>query len=127
LTRMNIGYLVVTLGLYYALPLIRVPVSTHRYGVFAYGVGAALPLIGLGIVYWFAGRLDMFVLSVFVVPFRFASTGESIRHTVWSNVWNWWYYIKSHQFLCGPFTVLVLLGLVCFCWRERLATLSRWE
>src|SRR5262249_25159019 len=51
LTRMNISYLVVALGLYYALPLIRVPVSTHRYGVFAYGVGAALPLIALGIVY----------------------------------------------------------------------------
>ena len=59
LTRTNIGYVVIALGLYYALDLLPGKRYAARYALASYVAGGMLPLVALGLAYFLAGDLEV--------------------------------------------------------------------
>lgn len=117
LTRTNIGYCAVALGLYYAFEFVRLRSSRQLYAVCAYIVGGILPLLALGLVYWAAGGLDRFVLSAFTVPLFYSRTGIATIEALRTHAEAWWKVLANHPVLYGSYSLLLSLGLISFCRR----------
>jgi hypothetical protein len=112
LTRTNIGFCAIALGLFYTFELVKLRSAAQLYALLAYVAGGLLPLLMLGLVYWIAGGLDMFVLFAFTLPLNYAETGIGASEALLMHAEAWWKVIADNPVLYGSFTILLVLGLI---------------
>ena len=78
LTRTNIGYCAVALGLCSALEFAFVRGRSQLLALLAYVAGGLLPLLALAAIYWDAGDLYVFLRLAFLVPLQYAHEEASM-------------------------------------------------
>ena len=110
LTRTNIAFVVLALGGFYVWRFVRPRPDVPRLAIAAYGVGGALPLAPLLLLYWLAGGLDVFVLSVFRVPLSYASQ-EGMAAVMLAQISNWRSFVQNDPYIFLPATLLIGTGL----------------
>ena len=110
LTRMNIAFVVLAVGGFYVWRFVRPRPDVPRLAIAAYGVGGALPLASLLLVYWLVDGLDVFVLAVFRVPLHYASQGE-MAAIMLEQVSNWRAFVQEDPYIFLPATLLIGTGL----------------
>ena len=110
LTRMNIAFVVLAVGGFYVWRFVRPRPDVPRLAIAAYGVGGALPLATLLLVYWLVDGLDVFVLAVFRVPLHYASQGE-VAAIMLEQVSNWRAFVQEDPYIFLPATLLIGTGL----------------
>lgn len=110
LTRMNIAFVVLAVGGYYVWRFLRPRPDVPRLAIAAYGVGGALPLASLLLVYWLADGLDVFILAVFRVPLHYASQG-AMAAIMLEQVSNWSAFVQEDPYIFLPATLLICTGL----------------
>ena len=110
LTRMNIAFVVLAVGGFYVWRFVRPRPDVPRLALAAYGVGGALPLASLLLVYSFVDGLDALVLAVFLVPLHFASQGE-MAAILLEQVSNWIAFVQEDPYIFLPATLLIGTGL----------------
>ena len=111
LTRTNIAFVVLALGGFYVWRFARPRPDVPRLAIAAYGVGGALPLAPLVLLYWLAGGLDVFVLSVFRVPLHYAASQEGMAAVMLEQVSNWRSFVRNDPYIFLPATLLIGTGL----------------
>ncbi|MYH32050.1 MAG: hypothetical protein F4137_25120 [Acidobacteria bacterium] len=111
LTRMNFAYVVLAVGGFYVWRFARPRPDVPRLALAAYGLGGAVPLATLLIVYWLAGGLDVFVLSVFRVPLYYASSQTGLLVAVLHLTDYWMSRIQAYPGVFLPVTVVIGTGL----------------
>ena len=111
LTRTNIAFVVLALGGFYVWRFVRPRPDVPRLAIAAYGVGGALPLAPLLLLYWLAGGLDVFVLSVFRVPLHYAASQEGMAAVMLEQVSNWRSFVRNDPYIFLPATLLIGTGL----------------
>ena len=114
LTRTNIGYVVVALGLYYALDLLPGKRYAARYALASYVTGGMLPLVALGLAYFLAGDLKLFIVSAFAVPLRYSTEGIPFNDAILTSLKNFWNGIRLEPVILGSFAALLVAGLISF-------------
>ena len=114
LTRTNIGYVVIALGLYYALDLISGKRYAARYALVRYILGGMLPLLALGFAYLLAGDLRLFIVSAFAVPLRYSTEGVPFNDAIFTNLKNFWNGIRLEPLILGSLAALLIAGLTSF-------------
>ena len=114
LTRTNIGYVVIALGLYYALDLLSGKRYAARYALDSYVMGGMLPLVALGIAYLLAGDLKLFIVSAFAAPLRYSTEGVSFNDAIFTSLKNLWNGIGLEPLILGSFAALLVAGLISF-------------
>lgn len=110
LTRMNIAFVVLAVGGYYVWRFVRPRPDVPRLAIAAYGVGGALPLASLLLVYWLVDGLDVFILAVFRVPLYYASQG-GMAAVMLEQVSNWRGFVQEDPYIFLPATLLIGTGL----------------
>ena len=110
LTRMNIAFVVLAVGGFYVWRFVRPRPDVPRLAIAAYGLGGALPLASLLLVYWLVDGLDVFVLAVFRVPLHYASHGE-MAAIMLEQVSNWRAFVQEDPYIFLPATLLIGTGL----------------
>ena len=111
LTRMNIAYVVLALGGFYCWRCARPSPDVPRAAIAAYGLGGALPLGSLALIYWLAGGLDAFVVSVFRAPLHYAASQLGMTAAFLGHVGYWMHCIRETTYIFVPATLLVGAGL----------------
>ncbi len=111
LTRMNFAYVVLAVGGFYVWRFATPRPDVPRPAVAAYGLGGAVPLGSLLVVYWFAGGLDVFALSVFRVPLYYASSQTGMPVAVLHLIDYWMSRIHAYPSVFLPVTVVIGTGL----------------
>ena len=111
LTRTNIAFVVLALGGFYVWRFVRPRPDVPRLAIAAYGVGGALPLAPLLLLYWLAGGLDVFVLSVIRVPLYFATSQEGMVVVMLEQVSNWMSFVRKDPYIFLPATLFIGTGL----------------
>ena len=114
LTRTNIGYVVIALGLYYALDLLPGKHYAARHALAIYVAGGMLPVVALGLAYLFAGDLNLFIVSAFAVPLRYSTEGVPFNDAIVTNLKNFWNGIRLEPLILGSFAALLVAGLISF-------------
>jgi hypothetical protein len=86
LVRLNLAYLSLSVAVVhlYKMVLARTEASL-RQGT-AYGAGVLVPVLLVSGVYWYAGQLQLYLNSVYLAPFYYASAGPSFFPAVLSHV-----------------------------------------
>ena len=98
LTRTNIAFVVLALGGFYVWRFVRPRPDVPPLAIAAYGVGGALPLAPLLLLYWLAGGLDVFVLSVIRVPLSYASQ-EGMAAVMLAQISNWRSFVQNDPYI----------------------------
>ena len=111
LTRMNIAFVVLAVGGFYVWRFVRPRPDVPRLAIAAYGVGGALPLAPLLLVYWLADGLDVFVLAVFRVPFHYAFFQKGMAAVMLEQVSNWRSFVRNDPYIFLPATLFIGTGL----------------
>ncbi|MYH32062.1 MAG: hypothetical protein F4137_25180 [Acidobacteria bacterium] len=111
LTRTNLAVVVLVLGALYFRHLVRPGPDSLRLAFPAYCLGGSVPLIPLLFLYWIADGMDVFVLSVVLVPLHFASSQLGIAETLVQHVENWLSALHDIPYVILPATLLIGVGL----------------
>ena len=111
LTRMNIAFVVLAVGGFYVWRFVRPRPDVPRLAIAAYGVGGALPLALLLLVYWLADGLDVFVLSVFRVPFHYAFFQKGMAAVILGQAAFWLTCVREDPYIFLPATLFIGTGL----------------
>ena len=111
LTRMNIAFVVLAVGGFYVWRFVRPRPDVPRLAIAAYGVGGALPLALLLLVYWLADGLDVFVLSVFRVPFHYAFFQKGMAAVILGQAAYWMTCVREDPYIFLPATLFIGTGL----------------
>lgn len=111
LTRMNIAYVVLAVGGFYVWRSVRPRRDVPRAAVVAYGLGGVLPLGSLVLIYWLAGGLDVFVVSVFWAPLHYATSQLGMTAALLDHIGYWMRCIREAAYIFVPATILVGAGL----------------
>ena len=111
LTRMNIAFVVLAVGGFYVWRFVRPRPDVPRLAIAAYGVGGALPLALLLLVYWLADGLDVFVLSVFRVPVHYAFFQQGMAAVILGQAAFWMTCVREDPYIFLPATLFIGTGL----------------
>ena len=111
LTRMNIAFVVLAVGGFYVWRFVRPRPDVPRLAIAAYGVGGALPLALLLLAYWLADGLDVFVLSVFRVPFHYAFFQKGMAAVILGQAAYWMTCVREDPYIFLPATLFIGTGL----------------
>ena len=111
LTRMNIAFVVLAVGGFYVWRFVRPRPGVPRLAIAAYGVGGALPLASLLLVYWLADGLDVFILSVFRVPLHYAFFQKGLAAVILGQAAFWMTCVRENPYIFLPATLFVGTGL----------------
>ena len=111
LTRMNIAFVVLAVGGFYVWRFVRPRPDVPRLAIAAYGVGGALPLAPLLLAYWRADGLDVFVLSVFRVPFHYAFFQKGMAAVILGQAAYWMTCVREDPYIFLPATLFIGTGL----------------
>jgi 4-amino-4-deoxy-L-arabinose transferase-like glycosyltransferase len=109
LTSSNLGFLVVSLGLYYAFAPIRSGRRAHRISLLAFVLGGLAALVTLYTV--FEGTYDLW-LSIVEVPLNYASNQNSSVFNLQTHIWKWAAYTRNFPWILIPSSLLILAGVI---------------
>ena len=123
LTRMNIAYVVLAVGGFYAWRCVRPGPDVPRAAIAAYGLGGVLPLGSLVLIYWLAGGLDAFIVSVFRAPLHYATSQLGMTAALLGQLGYWMRCIREATYIFVPATLLVGAGLAAHGFRRGKAIL----
>ncbi len=115
ITRLNVAFVVVALGAYYAWGFVRPRPRLHRLALFAYGAGGLVPLLALLVAYGSAGALDVLFLATVSVPFSYSQNQMSVLEVVAEHARLWVGTAVRYPGMFVPFSVLIILGGYKFC------------
>ena len=124
LTRLNIAVVSFAMGLYYMSAFSWNRERMHPLSAFAYATGAAVPLTVLAALYLHANAIDLFVVSVFVVPFSYAQQLSTLQALYW-NILAWKDMTAQSPLFLATYSALAAGGLAFVClrvidyWRRR--------
>ena len=111
LTRTNIAFVVLAAGGFYVWRFVKPRPDVPRLAIAAYGVGGALPLAPLLLVYWLADGLDVFVLSVVRVPFHYAFFQKGMATVILGQAAYWMTCVREDPYIFLPATLFIGTGL----------------
>ena len=111
LTRTNIAFVVLALGGFYLWRLVRPRPDVPRLAIAAYGVGGALPLVPLLLLYWLAGGLDVLVLAVIRAPLHYAFAQMGMAAVILGHVAYWMSCVREAPYIFLPATLFIGTGL----------------
>ena len=111
LTRMNIAFVVLAVGGFYVWRFVRPRPDVPRLAIAAYGVGGALPLAPLLLVYWLADGLDVFALSVLRVPVHYAFFQQGMAAVILGQAAFWMTCVREDPYIFLPATLFIGTGL----------------
>ena len=111
LTRMNIAYAALALGVFYLWRFVRPRPDVPRLAIVAYSVGGSVPLALLFVIYWLAGGLDVLVLSIFRVPLSYAYTQTGVVDVLFRHVYHVFWFVRDTPNIAAPAMLFVGIGL----------------
>ena len=117
LTRTNIAFVVVAVGVFFAWRCWRPQADVPRGAIAAFGLGGALPLASLMLLYWFHGGLEVLLVSVFEVPLSYAASQLGPAETLRGRLANWMHYlrdIRETAYVFVPATLLAGVGVPAY-------------
>jgi len=115
ITRMNVAFVVVALGAYYAWGFVWPRPRLHRFAIFAYGAGGLVPLLALLAAYWSADGLDVLFLASVSVPLSYSQNQMTVLEVLGEHARLWIGFSVRYPGIFIPLTILILLGVIRFC------------
>lgn len=115
ITRMNVAFVVVALGAYYAWGFVWPRPRLHRFAIVAYGAGGLVPLLTLLAAYWSAGALDVLYLATVSVPLSYSQDQMTVLGVLAEHARLWIGFSVYYPGIFIPLTILILVGVLRFC------------
>ena len=112
LTRTNIAFVVLAIGLFYIYRSLAPRAEVPRVVVTAYIAGVAAPFVPLVIIYWLTDGLEVLFLSLVRAPFSFASSQMSVMEAVYRQAGFWMGSLREFPCIILPATFYIVAGLV---------------
>ncbi|MCH8054329.1 MAG: hypothetical protein IH895_09725, partial [Planctomycetes bacterium] len=110
ITRMNVAFVVVALGAYYAWGFVWPRPRLHRFAIVAYGAGGLVPLLTLLAAYWSAGALDVLYLATVSVPLSYSQDQMTVLGVLAEHARLWIGFSVYYPGIFIPLTILILVG-----------------